>query len=59
MASYAADEANDRRVRALAARMMRNQSIEINEYAQTAERFGLDVEIERFDHGSDPMVMGG
>jgi uncharacterized protein (DUF305 family) len=47
MASYAAEEASDHDVRELASRMARNQSVEINEYAQTAERLDLPVEIPR------------
>ncbi len=52
MAAYAADNAEDPAVRALAARMERNQAIEVNEFRQTAERLGLDVEI-------DPITAGG
>ncbi len=57
MAAYAAANATDPGVRALATRMERNQSIEINEYGQTAERLGLDVDIEPItvdhEHGAD------
>lgn len=45
MASYAATHANDADVRALAATMARNQRIDIAEFRQTAERFGLDADI--------------
>jgi uncharacterized protein (DUF305 family) len=47
MAQTAAVEADSDHVRALAERMSRNQAIEINEYARTAERLGLPVEIAR------------
>ncbi len=46
MATYAAQNAEDADVRGLASVMARNQAIEINEFIQTAERFGLDVDIE-------------
>lgn len=46
MASYAANTAGDAGVRRLAARMERNQSVEVNEFVQTAERLGYDVDIE-------------
>jgi uncharacterized protein (DUF305 family) len=49
MAAYAADNATDPGVRALATRMERNQSIEINEYRSTADRLGLDVDIDPID----------
>lgn len=47
MAQVAATQAESDHVRALAERMSRNQAIEINEYARTAERLGLPVDIER------------
>lgn len=47
MAEYAADNADHHDVRRLAMLMARNQAIEINEYAMTAERLGLPVTIER------------
>lgn len=47
MAEYAANQAEDHDVRALAQLMAYNQAVEINEYAQTAERLGLPVQIER------------
>ncbi|MFP3902295.1 MAG: DUF305 domain-containing protein [Acidimicrobiia bacterium] len=47
MAEYAAREADDEDVRALATRIVRNQAGEINEYRSVAEDEGLDVEIER------------
>jgi uncharacterized protein (DUF305 family) len=47
MAQTAAADADADHVRALAERMSRNQAIEINEYARTAERLGLPVEIAR------------
>ena len=46
MASYAANRANDAGVRRLAARMARNQAVEVNEFSQTAARLGYDVDIE-------------
>ncbi|HEY8543905.1 MAG TPA: DUF305 domain-containing protein, partial [Acidimicrobiales bacterium] len=49
MAAYAADHAEDEEVRRLAATMERFQSIEINEMAQTADRLGLGITIERVD----------
>jgi len=49
MAAYAADRATSPRVRDLAQRMARNQGIEINEFRQTAERLGLDVDIEPYE----------
>lgn len=48
MAAYAAANARDPDVRALAAKMERNQSVEINEFRQTAARLGFDVEIEPY-----------
>lgn len=47
MSQVAGSEAKHDHVRELADRMTRNQSIEINEYAQTAEREGLPVEVPR------------
>ena len=49
MATVAAREAKDAGVRRLAAKMARNQSIEVNEFAQTAERYGFDVDIEKME----------
>lgn len=46
MAEFAESEADDESVRELAARMAYNQAVEINEYAMTAERLGLPVEID-------------
>ena len=48
MAAYAADRAATDGVRELASRMARNQGVEINEFRQTAERLGLDVDIAPF-----------
>lgn len=48
MATYAAENADSSAVRALAQRMARNQAVEINEFAQTAERFDLDADIEPY-----------
>jgi uncharacterized protein (DUF305 family) len=55
MADYAAANASDHDVRALAERIAYNQAVEINEYAQTAERLGLPVEIERVPVPSEPV----
>lgn len=49
MAQFAAANASDAGVRRLAARMARNQAVEVNEFAQTAERFGIDVDIKMMD----------
>ncbi len=51
MAEHAATHTGDAQVRELAARIARNQAVEINEYAQTAERLGLDADIERYEAG--------
>lgn len=48
MAQYAADRAAEPDTRELAARMARNQIVEIDEYRQAAERLGLDVDIEPY-----------
>jgi uncharacterized protein (DUF305 family) len=49
MAAGAAQAASDPDVRALAARMQRNQAGEINEYRHTAQEMGLDVDIPGAD----------
>lgn len=49
MALWAAEYAKDPGVRRLAANMARNQSIEINELADTAARYGIDVDVQRVD----------
>jgi uncharacterized protein (DUF305 family) len=54
MATYAMENAGDEGVAELARLMRRNQSIEINEYRQTAERLGFDIEIDPFVEGEDP-----
>ena len=41
MANYAAEHASDERVGDLAARMVRNQTAEISEYATVARRLGF------------------
>ena len=46
MAEAAADLADDADVRALAERMVRNQSAEINEYRGAAQANGYDIEID-------------
>jgi uncharacterized protein (DUF305 family) len=45
MAQYAAEHAGSKDVRELAARMVRSQTDEINEYRLTAENRGFDVQI--------------
>ena len=42
MASFAAREGQNKRVRELAAQMARNQQIEVAEYDHTAQRLGLE-----------------
>lgn len=59
MAEYAVEHADDHDVRELAARMARNQAIEINEYAQTAEGLGLPVTIERVEVPEYPDLLDG
>jgi len=49
MAKYAAANADNSDVRNFAAVVGRNQAIEVNEFAQTVERLGLPVEIERVE----------
>lgn len=49
MAAYAARHAKDPDVRELARVMERNQSIEIAEFRQTAERFGFEIDIAPYD----------
>ena len=49
MSEYAADNAGTSDARDFAAIVGRNQAIEVNEYALTAERLGLPVEIGRVD----------
>jgi uncharacterized protein (DUF305 family) len=58
MAQYAAENADDHDVRELAATMARNQALEVNEYAQTAERLGLPVTIERVPVPEYPGLLG-
>ena len=56
MAAFAALNANDPEVRDLAEVMGRNQSIEIAEFKQTAERLGFDIQIDPYDPaGSDAL----
>ncbi|MEJ7583972.1 MAG: DUF305 domain-containing protein [Acidimicrobiales bacterium] len=59
MSAFAVEHADDRFVKELAEQMFRNQSIEIREYRQTAERLGLDVAIESYDHNADPFGQPG
>lgn len=53
MAEHAAEHADNAGVCELAGIMARNQSIEINEFAQTAERLGFDIEIPPYEPGAD------
>lgn len=61
MAQYAADHARDPKVRALADRMARYQSVEVREYAQRAARLGYslpavdlpDVPADDPNHGAE------
>lgn len=46
MAAYARANTRDAGVRRLATLMERNQSIEVNEFRDTAKRYGFDVDIE-------------
>lgn len=57
MATYAAENADDPGVRELARVMARNQSIEIAEYRDTADRLGLDVDIAPYE--GEPADAGG
>lgn len=59
MATYAMENGSDPVVVDLAAYMRRNQSIEINEYRQTAERLGYDIDIAPYVDGDDPFAQGG
>lgn len=59
MAAYAARNANDADVRDLASVMERNQSIEIAEFRQTAERFGFDIDIAPYDAAGSDALYGG
>ena len=59
MAAYAAREADDPGVRELARVMARNQSIEIAELRQTAERLGFDIEIAPYDPEASEALYGG
>ena len=49
MADYAAENASTSEARDFAAIVGRNQAVEVNEYAQTAERLGLPVQIQRVE----------
>ena len=46
MGLAAVERAEDDRVNELAARQANNQRVEVTEFIATAERIGLDVEIE-------------
>lgn len=59
MAAAAAQSAGDETVRELAAVMERNQSLEIAEYRQVAERLGYDIEIEPYDPDASERIHGG
>lgn len=54
MASFAAEHARTDDVRDLAAAMVAIQSVEINEFRDTARRQGLDATIEPYVAGEDP-----
>ena len=58
MAAFAARNASDPDVRDLAEVMERNQSIEIAEFRQTAERFGFDIEIDPYDPAVSDALYG-
>lgn len=59
MAAYAARNADNADVRDLARVIARNQSIEIAEFRQTAERFGFDIDIEPYDAAASDALYGG
>lgn len=59
MAAYAARNADNADVRDLARVMERNQSIEIAEFRQTAERFGFDIDIAPYDAAGSGALNGG
>ena len=59
MAAYAARNAESADVRDLALVMERNQSIEIAEFRQTAERFGFDIDIAPYDPAASEALYGG
>ena len=56
MAAYAVDNARSDDVRRLAASMISMQSVEINEYRATAQREGLDADIDPYVVGEDPFA---
>jgi uncharacterized protein (DUF305 family) len=56
MATYAAENARTDDVRDLAAAMVAIQSVEINEYRDTAQRQDLDADIEPYVAGEDPFA---
>ena len=58
MAAAAAQRAGDPEVRAIAARMERNQAGEINEYRHTAQEMGLDLDIPGADVPPDDLPDG-
>ena len=59
MSAYAARNASTARVRELAAVMERNQSLEIAEYRQVAERLGFDIQIDPYDPELSERLYGG
>lgn len=58
MATYAAANARTEDVRSLAETIAAVQAMEINEYRDTAQRQGIDVDIEPFVAGDDPFATG-
>lgn len=58
MAAFAARNASDADVRDLAEVMERNQSIEIAEFRQTAERLGYDIEIDPYEPATSDALYG-
>ncbi len=59
MAAYAARNADDPGVQELARVMERNQSIEIAEFRQTADRLGFDIDIAPYDPEGSEALYGG
>ena len=49
MAEYAAEHADSSAVKVIASSIAQNQAVEINEFAETAERLGLPIEIEKVE----------
>jgi uncharacterized protein (DUF305 family) len=49
MSEYAAEHADSSAVRVIAASAAQNQAVEINEFAETVERLGLPIEIDKIE----------